>query len=307
MEHDGRRGGARRAERPSGGEIDPPEGEALRSDSSKPGSAPRGLGGRLLGWRRRTGPLTQRLAEQGLLLFRWRSYFGLLLVPGAALAVLGRRSASPPLEDSVAYFACCVVVTLCGLCVRFGALASAAPGTSGRDTREPRARTLNVEGLYSVVRHPIYLGNLLVLVGFVMTLRVAWFVVFAVLVYWLLYERVIAAEERFLAERFGERFRLWAAVTPVFLPDFKRFQASSQALDWRDLLYKEYNSLCIIAWLFLALRVFERTVASGLTFSEWTERDLWVAGTLAAVVLAAEIHRHWLRYLRRRAESAPPA
>jgi protein-S-isoprenylcysteine O-methyltransferase Ste14 len=302
MQHDG---GPRPAARsdlradPQGGRGDDAEdrngatGSEVRSPSV-------GFGGRLLGWRRRTGPLTQRLAEQGLLLFRWRSYFGLILLPGAVLAVLGRRSAEPRLADSLWYFGCCVGVALIGLAIRFAALAAAAPGTSGRDTREPRAKTLNTTGLYSVVRHPIYLGNLVVLVAFTMTLRVAWFVALAVLVYWLLYERVIAAEERFLAERFGERFRVWAAVTPVFLPDFGRYKAPSKAVEWRVLLRKEHNSLCIIAWMLLALRLFERTVAARLPFSAWTERDLWVVAVLAGAVLATEVYRHWVRGHRRR-------
>jgi protein-S-isoprenylcysteine O-methyltransferase Ste14 len=157
-----------------------------------------------------------------------------------------------------------------------------------------------------MVRHPIYLGNLLVLVGFAMTLRVAWFVALAVLVYWLLYERVIAAEERFLADRFGERFRVWAAVTPVFLPDPKRYQPASRSCGWGELLRREHNSLCIVTWMLLALRVLERTVASRLTFAEWTQPDRWTVGVLAGLVLAAEVYRRWVKLLRRRQRVASP-
>ncbi len=46
-----------------------------------------------------------------------------------------------------------------GFCIRALTIGTTPKGTSGRNTSEQIAEQLNTSGIYSVVRHPLYVGN----------------------------------------------------------------------------------------------------------------------------------------------------
>ena len=62
-------------------------------------------------------------------------------------------------------------------------------------------------GVYSRVRHPLYISNTGFAVGFTFALVVVTFEV-----------ALARIEDRFLEDRFGEAWRAWARVTPAFFP-----------------------------------------------------------------------------------------
>lgn len=235
---------------------------------------------------------SRRLADQGLFLFRRRSLFVVCLLPAAALAVLERRSAVLPADPGLGWHALCLAVSLLGLGVRWAALGSAPPGASTRSLRGPSASHLNVTGMYSVCRHPVYLGNLFVLMGFALALESWWFVVAAALGYWLLYQRVIAAEERFLGERFGAVHRRWSERTPTFWPQPRLWLPPEVRFSWRTVVLREYNSPLLIAATFLFLRMVDQVVVGGLGPKAWLTQDLGlVAGVLGLTIVVAVARR----------------
>ncbi|MCK9182147.1 MAG: DUF1295 domain-containing protein [Fibrobacteraceae bacterium] len=87
---------------------------------------------------------------------------------------------------------------------------------------EKSAPELVTWGIYSKIRHPLYLSNLCVGLGFVM-LHLGWCTLtfmFASALF--LFVVLLAfAEDKFLEERFGDAFRDWAAKTPAFFPGSK--------------------------------------------------------------------------------------
>ena len=102
--------------------------------------------------------------------------------------------------------------------MRFWTVGHAPAGTSGRGTRKLEAASLSTEGMYSVVRHPLYLGNLLIWTGVATTTGSLAAVAVTILVFWVYNGRIMLAEERFLHDRFGSVFTRWAARTPALLP-----------------------------------------------------------------------------------------
>ena len=80
-----------------------------------------------------------------------------------------------------------------------------------------RGEILVTDGIYTVVRHPQYLGFMLVTLGqFLVWPTIATAILWPVLA--LLYYRQAKREEAMLIEKFGERFREYANKTPMFLP-----------------------------------------------------------------------------------------
>ena len=249
--------------------------------------------------RRSFGPLSRRLADQGLFLFRHRGLFVVFLLPAAALAILERRSAALPADPGLGWFAVCLAVSLLGMAVRTVAVGSAPPGASTRSVRGPSASRLNTTGMYSLSRHPIYLGNLFVLLGFALAVRSWWFVVTAVLIYWLLYERVIAAEERFLDERFGVRHRRWTERTPTFWPRPGLWTSPETRFSWRTVILREYNSPLLIAATFLFLRIVDQVIVGRLSAGAWLRQDLTLAGSVLGLAVIVSV----LRRVRKRGRS----
>lgn len=87
--------------------------------------------------------------------------------------------------------------------------------------RASRAEELAVTGPYASVRHPQYVGFILLMVG----LLVQWptlvtLAMFPVLAF--AYRRLARTEEREMRAKFGARYDAYAAVTPAFLPRFAR-------------------------------------------------------------------------------------
>jgi protein-S-isoprenylcysteine O-methyltransferase Ste14 len=80
-----------------------------------------------------------------------------------------------------------------------------------------RGSVLVTEGIYSAVRHPQYLGFLLITLGqFLVWPTIPTAILWPLLV--VLYRRQAKREEAILSEKFGERFRAYASKTPMFLP-----------------------------------------------------------------------------------------
>lgn len=116
-------------------------------------------------------------------------------------------------------------------------------GTSGRNTKGQVANSLNTTGMYSICRNPLYLGNFfmwcapLVLLG-------NWLLLFAfALSFWLIYERIIYAEEDFLLQKFGDTYKQWVDNTPCFIPKLSNFKKSELSFSFASCLKREYHSL----------------------------------------------------------------
>lgn len=189
--------------------------------------------------------LDVEMHQQGKWLFRWRSYLPLILVPMIGIALcqmdVEEKGASDELWD---YF--CLGVSFLGLLVRVVTVAYVPRQTSGRNTTELVADELNTTGMYSVVRHPLYLGNYLAGLGISLVQGVWWLPVIYSLAFWLYYERIMFVEEVFLRQSFGNQYRRWAAQTPAFLPRFSQWRSPSLPWSWRNALRREYSGMMLV-------------------------------------------------------------
>ena len=181
--------------------------------------------------------LRDEFVSQGNWLFRWRSYlpFVLLIVTGMAYSQFAWPFHSESLHEAWEY--ACMAISFFGMFVRILTVGCAPAKTSGRNTSSQLAAQLNTTGIYSIVRHPLYVGNYLIGLGIVSVLWVWWLPVIYTLLFWLYYERIMFAEEAFLEKQFGETFRKWASVTPAFWPNFSLWRHAGFAVllaerDW---------------------------------------------------------------------------
>jgi len=213
--------------------------------------------------------LIEEMDRSGNWLFRWRSFLPLVLFFGAIPVVLfgdvswNTMSAAP--DASWVWPLVCLAVGMAGQKVRGLCVGYTPRGTSGRNTKEGQvAESLNTKGMYSMCRHPLYLGNLLMWLGIVMYMGHLWFAVAFLLVYALYYERIMFAEEAFLRVKFGQAYLDWSVDVPSFWPRNLKWVAPDVEFSLRNVLKREYNGFFAV---FLSLAM----VSAGKTYVHITQ------------------------------------
>ena len=112
--------------------------------------------------------------------------------------------------------------------------------TSGRNRSHQVAEVLNTSGMYSVVRHPLYLANILIWVGWTTLLSIPWLIVAASIVFIVYYWFIMYAEEQFLRKKFGQEYERWHRRTPRLIPNPFLYASSSNDFSWRIVFKNEY-------------------------------------------------------------------
>ena len=223
--------------------------------------------------------LRDELVAQGTWLFRHRSW--LPLVPLALVLALLPFAPDPRLEPPHPWWdSLCLGLSLTGVLVRALTIGTKPRGTSGRNRRAQVASRLNTTGMYSIVRHPLYVGNALMWAGVALYPRMWTAAVLAAAFFWVYYERIMYAEEDFLRRQHGDVFREWAAATPAFFPDFSLWVRPDLPFALRAVLAAEYPGFLGLAASFMTIRT-----ASDLIFLHHVEMHaFWLALFGTAVV-----------------------
>jgi protein-S-isoprenylcysteine O-methyltransferase Ste14 len=146
-------------------------------------------------------------------------------------------------------------LSVLGFLFRAYAIGTTPKGTSGRNTKEQVANVLNSTGVYSIVRHPLYLGNYFMWIGIVVFVANFSFFVICSLLFWLYYERIMFAEERFLEKKFGQEYLDWSLKAPAFIPAFGKFIPSTTSFSLKTVLRREYSGVLatVISFIFVEL------------------------------------------------------
>jgi protein-S-isoprenylcysteine O-methyltransferase Ste14 len=102
---------------------------------------------------------------------------------------------------------------------------------------------LATSGPYAYTRNPLYLGSVIMAVGFAIVARSLWIALILAAVFIGIYLPVIRAEESYLAERFPE-FAEYAGRVPRFIPKLKNMSGPHGSFSW-NLYWKhrEYNAM----------------------------------------------------------------
>lgn len=234
--------------------------------------------------------LVHEFENSGNWLFRRRGWLPVILViAGIIMMYLGNRQALFfDLRDEMIFLS----VSLLGEIIRIVAVGFAARNTSGRNTAAGQiADDLNTTGLYSLVRHPLYVGNFLMWLGPVLFLRSVWFAFVFILIYWLYYERIMFAEEQFLRKKFGEAYDRYSDKVSSFIPFTFRWIKPSLPFSLRGVLGREYNSFVNIFVIFALLDVCRNFFLTEKLF--FTRIWIWsLAGAAVIWLILRTIHKY---------------
>jgi protein-S-isoprenylcysteine O-methyltransferase Ste14 len=207
--------------------------------------------------------LRDELESDGNWLFRWRSLLPLFLIIMAVLAFRSIDYAGHDESRDRIWEMACLAVAFCGLAIRILTIGHAPRGTSGRTTHRQIADSLSTDGMYSVVRHPLYLGNFFIYLAIGLFAHTWWLALICVLVFWLYYERIMFAEEAFLRRKFGAEFEAWAGRVPAFIPDLRHWRRFGLPFSWRNAVRREYHGFFAIILTMFVLELAEDYFVDG--------------------------------------------
>jgi len=221
--------------------------------------------------------LIEEMERQGNFLFRYRGTLPLIvLVVGLLLFAhsqwLRVSLGQPELPFDRFDQLVCLFFCFLGFGIRVYTVGHTPKNTSGRNTTGQLADELNTTGIYSVVRHPLYLGNFFLWLGMAVLTMNFWFITSFIFLYWVYYERIMFAEEQFLRGKFGPTYLDWASRTPAFIPRLHQWQKSSLGFNWRKVIKKEKTGLLAVFTLLFLFDLIQNSIRNKLlTF----ELDFW--------------------------------
>jgi protein-S-isoprenylcysteine O-methyltransferase Ste14 len=238
--------------------------------------------------------LVHEFESSGNWLFKRRSWLPVFMViAGILMMYLGNRQAILfDMRNELIFLG----VSLFGQLIRILTVGFTPRNTSGRNTVNGQiADELNVTGIYSLLRHPLYFGNFFMWLGPVLFLRSFWFTVVFGLLYWLYYERIMFAEEQYLRRKFGEIYDKWSETVSSFIPYPINFIPPSLPFSVKNVLKREYNSFFNIFLIFTILDVFRNYFLSQRIY--FTNMWIYLFAVATVIWLAVRIiHKrtNWL-------------
>ena len=216
-----------------------------------------------------------------------------MIVAGIIMMYLGNRQAIIfDMRDEYIFLG----VSLFGQLIRILTVGFTPKNTSGRNTINGQiADELNITGIYSLLRHPLYLGNFFMWLGPVLFLRSLGVTIVFGLIYWLYYERIMFAEEQFLRRKFGDIYDKWSETVRSFVPFSFKYIPPGLPFSIKNVLKREYNSFVNIFVIFTILDLFRNYFLSERIYLT----SMWIyllvgAGIIWLVVRIIEKRTHWL-------------
>lgn len=209
--------------------------------------------------------LQEELRSQGNFLFKHRGEIPILfIIAGLATHAIDIHMGWQ-YDLHVSHFVhvlFCIAVSFFGLYIRIITVGYTPANTSGRNTADQVADEVNTTGIYSMVRHPLYVGNLFMWLGPLLMVKNVWFNIAIVFMYWVYYERIMFAEEQFLRDKFKDTYLNWAKNVPSFIPSFKNRVPNKYPFSYKKILKQEKNgftAIFIVIYLFDVVGTFVET------------------------------------------------
>jgi hypothetical protein len=137
-----------------------------------------------------------------------------------------------------------IVIGLLGQAVRLITIGFEYIHRGGKDGRVYAGRLIR-QGVFGLVRNPMYIGNALIATGMTMYLGSPLGYLVLIPFFLFVYQALIAAEEAYLRERFGRDYDDYCASVNRFVPRLKKIPEAfaGTRFDWRRSLKKDLGTL----------------------------------------------------------------
>ncbi len=160
-------------------------------------------------------------------------------------------------------------VTVLGQAIRGATIGLAYIVRGGKD-KKVYAEHLVSTGIFSHCRNPLYVGNILMLLGVGILANSLIYVAIIMPLFLFIYQAIVLAEENFLRGKFGADFDAYCSRVNRWIPSLKGIGAtfSSMEFNWKRWVLKEYTTQFIwlagIALLIIRLYQIEDVITNSI-------------------------------------------
>jgi len=178
-----------------------------------------------------------------------------------------------------------LLVALAGQALRIVVIGYVYILRGGRD-HKVYAEDLVTGGVFAHSRNPLYLGNVLILIGLFLIHGSPWVIGLGSVFFVTGYAAIVAAEENYLAGKFGAAYEDYVRDVPRWLPRVKGLGATlgGMAFNWRRVVTKEYGSTFM--WMAGAALLVIRETLAYHTWRESSNRLVLLGGALGVLLFA---------------------
>jgi len=136
-----------------------------------------------------------------------------------------------------------LTITLLGQLIRGVTIALAYIVRGGKD-KKVHAENLVTEGIFKHCRNPLYVGNILMLLGVGILINSLLFIALFIPLFLFIYQAIVLAEENFLRNKFGEQFNTYCKKVSRWLINFNGIGQTIGGMKFngKRWLIKEYNT-----------------------------------------------------------------
>lgn len=208
------------------------------------------------------------------------TYRGLQFLP-YFLVILAEFNHLKQVNESIPFEIFCFGITLFGVLIRILTIGFVAENTSGRNVEGQFAETLNTQGIYSIVRNPLYLGNFFIFLG-VAVMTESWEIIVAnTLLMTIIYTLIILREEEYLYDKFGDEYKNYADNVNCIIPSFKNFKMASRHFSLRKVFKNEHDTWLTTLLAFIGIEL----IRGYFEFHTLFMHQLWIAVSIFILLI----------------------
>lgn len=135
----------------------------------------------------------------------------------------------------------------------------------GGKNRQVYASKLVQGGVFAHSRNPLYVGNILMAVGFALIFHSSAFYLGVLPLVLFAYSCIVTAEEAFLGRKFGTEYERYCRQVNRWWPRLQgwRDTMGNMRFNWRRVLVKEYNTVFVLVLSLVVLKLWSEYVILG--------------------------------------------
>ncbi len=185
-------------------------------------------------------PHNQPMVSIGNFFFRYRNQlFPVIFVLGVIVVSTGYHASWLGLGLGVAMLGQLVRAAVIGL----------AYIKRGGMNKKVYAENLVTSGIFGVCRNPLYVGNILIILGLLLVAGSPLLLLVGSIVFGFIYQCIIYAEETYLLEKFGSAYQDYCQDVPRWIPNFSQLHSATEGMQFNlsRVIAKDYSTF--FGWL----------------------------------------------------------